>query len=467
MSSFISSLSKNTGKSSRADGASGAGATAARDKGRKPSSPKSRMARFMFPLPGKIRKVHSKAKKSFSPTPTDSRSRAKVPATADLSSSSASSAASLGRAVGERESDGRLGGTTASASAGAAPDIYLNDDLDDPFQHASVTGRRGCPVVHWSNAVLRTGIDAECPTPEPIAEDVCVLRKFEAILSSPNVNLNNLRTLAWNGVPTVARPLVWQLLLGYLPSNTSRREVMLARRRREYATCIPQYWDVDECQRTSAEEKVLRQILVDIPRTHPDIPLFHTSCVQRALERILYIWAIKHPASGYVQGMNDLVTPFYLVFLGAFVDNPRSCDASQIPSAVLSAVEADSYWCLTKLLDGIQDHYTPSQPGVQRMVHRLELLTKRIDVDLHAHLQNEGIMFMQFAFRWMNCLLMRELTLRSVVRLWDTYLSEANHGFDVFHVYVCASFLHMLAPKIKSMAFQELVSLCYCAIRLP
>ena len=35
----------------------------------------------------------------------------------------------------------------------------------------------------------------------------------------------------------------------------------------------------------------------------------------------LYIWAIKHPASGYVQGMNDLVTPFYLVFLGAFVDN--------------------------------------------------------------------------------------------------------------------------------------------------
>lgn len=32
-------------------------------------------------------------------------------------------------------------------------------------------------------------------------------------------------------------------------------------------------------------------------------------------ERILFIWAIRHPASGYVQGMNDLVIPFFVVFL--------------------------------------------------------------------------------------------------------------------------------------------------------
>jgi hypothetical protein len=29
---------------------------------------------------------------------------------------------------------------------------------------------------------------------------------------------------------------------------------------------------------------------------------------------------------------------------------------------------------------------------------------------------------MQFAFRWMNCLLMRELSMPCVVRMWDTYL---------------------------------------------
>ena len=37
------------------------------------------------------------------------------------------------------------------------------------------------------------------------------------------------------------------------------------------------------------------------------------------MERILYIWAIRHPGSGYVQGMNDLVTPFFAVFLQSHV----------------------------------------------------------------------------------------------------------------------------------------------------
>jgi len=43
----------------------------------------------------------------------------------------------------------------------------------------------------------------------------------------------------------------------------------------------------------------------------------------------------------------------------------------------VSAAEADSYWCLCKLLDGIQDHYTHAQPGIQRTVFRLKELVRR------------------------------------------------------------------------------------------
>ena len=39
--------------------------------------------------------------------------------------------------------------------------------------------------------------------------------------------------------------------------------------------------------------------------------------------------------------------------------------------------EADSYWCLCKLLDGIQDHYTYAQPGIQRTVFRLKELVRQ------------------------------------------------------------------------------------------
>jgi hypothetical protein len=38
------------------------------------------------------------------------------------------------------------------------------------------------------------------------------------------------------------------------------------------------------------------------------------------MERILFIWNIRNPACGYVQGINDLVTPFLIVFLNDYVD---------------------------------------------------------------------------------------------------------------------------------------------------
>lgn len=42
-------------------------------------------------------------------------------------------------------------------------------------------------------------------------------------------------------------------------------------------------------------------------------------CLQ-LFERVLYIWAIRHPASGYVQGLNDLITPLFVVFLSEYIE---------------------------------------------------------------------------------------------------------------------------------------------------
>jgi hypothetical protein len=60
-----------------------------------------------------------------------------------------------------------------------------------------------------------------------------------------------------------------------------------------------------------------------VPRTRPGTPLWSCITAQRALERILYVWAIRHPASGYVQGINDLVTPFFQVFLSAYIGQSK------------------------------------------------------------------------------------------------------------------------------------------------
>jgi hypothetical protein len=69
-------------------------------------------------------------------------------------------------------------------------------------------------------------------------------------------------------------------------------------------------------------------------------------------------------------------------------------------------------------------------PGIQRMVFRLKEIVQRIDRPLHAHLASQGIQFIQFAFRWMNCLLMRELALPMITRMWDTSLAESAADID-------------------------------------
>ena len=90
--------------------------------------------------------------------------------------------------------------------------------------------------------------------------------------------------------------------------------------------------------------------------------------------------AIRHPASGYVQGINDLVTPFLVVFLSEYLDGSvDSWSVSDLSTDQISTVEADCYWCLSKLLDGMQDHYTFAQPGIQRLVFKLKELVRRID----------------------------------------------------------------------------------------
>ncbi len=264
--------------------------------------------------------------------------------------------------------------------------------------------------------------------------------------------------------------MTWQMLLGYLPVNASRREQSLKRKRMDYINvAMAQHYNIDDNDRTISEQETLRQVLVDVPRTAPDVPLFRNERIRTSLGRLLYIWAMRHPASSYVQGINDLATPLFLVFLSNSFPGDKvgyhqiedvlngSIMDDISDETLFHEIEADVYGCLTNLLAGIQDHYTQDQPGVQRMVLKLEELICRVDKPLSSSFEDKGVSMFQFAFKWMNCLLLREFTLPRIVRLWDTYLSEEN-GFEYFHVYVCAAFLCQFSQSIQEMEFDQLFS---------
>ncbi|XP_037837139.1 TBC1 domain family member 22A isoform X4 [Kryptolebias marmoratus] len=272
-------------------------------------------------------------------------------------------------------------------------------------------------------------------TPAMTEREASRLDKFKQLLGGPNTDLEELRKLSWSGIPRQVRPITWKLLSGYLPANAERRESVLQRKRQEYFGFIQQYYD-------SRNEE------------------HHQDTYRQIFERILFIWAIRHPASGYVQGINDLVTPFFVVFVFEYIEEEvENFDVSSLEEEALRNIEADSFWCMSKLLDGIQDNYTFAQPGIQRKVKALEELVSRIDESVHRHMQHYEVEYLQFAFRWMNNLLMRELPLRCTIRLWDTYQAEPE-GFSHFHLYVCAAFLVRWRKEIlEERDFQGLMIL--------
>jgi Rab-GTPase-TBC domain len=226
----------------------------------------------------------------------------------------------------------------------------------DPVRSALVRGSVRAAGLEWATLEAYDGV-----LPSRLARCARVLEGPHRIIDA-----DALRSAAWAGLPARYRTAAWQLLLGYLP---------LARDRAAEAGAG------GAGGRSEAEQALLRQVLVDVPRTCPDVAVFHCEWAQRSLERVLFTYAARHFATGYVQGLNDLATPFYAAFLTPWLDpwNAKDVADSTADAAALEDVEADVYWCLCRLLEGIQDHYTPSQPGIQRMIHRLRELVHRID----------------------------------------------------------------------------------------
>jgi len=291
-------------------------------------------------------------------------------------------------------------------------------------------------------------------------------------LEQPVLDSTALRRACWRGIPKCMRPSIWKLLLGYIPKNLSRREATLQRKRSEYIDLMERYYNqTNKEHRSDQENKIVHQIGLDVPRTSPELKLFQIECVKNVLSRALYIWALRHTATGYVQGINDLITPFVYIFLDEHLQQhfslslenfeiSRQIIREKLTEKELLNIEADSYWCLDYLIEGLQMNYVDKQPGITVMVEQLEDVIKRVNQDLFQHFETQKIEIFQFAFRWMNCLLMRELSLANIIRLWDTYLCEGvelSAGFSEFHVFVCAALLLSFADLLMKKDFAEIM----------
>ncbi len=76
------------------------------------------------------------------------------------------------------------------------------------------------------------------------------------------------------------------------------------------------------------------------------------------------------------------MTPFFIVFLQEQVGADKDLETyrfEDLPLEKRETIEADSFWCISKFLDSIQDNYIFAQLGIQEKVNQLKELIQRID----------------------------------------------------------------------------------------
>ncbi|XP_025615152.1 uncharacterized protein [Arachis hypogaea] len=272
---------------------------------------------------------------------------------------------------------------------------------------------------------------------------------LEHELSQREINLEKLQRIASTGIPDGGglRATAWKLLLGYLPSSQDLWEKELKENIQKYSNLKeelllnPSEHIWREGKELSSENQHKEGDSDGLLRRHEisqeDHPLslgkasLWSRYFKEAMKNILLLFAKLNPVICYVQGMNEVLAPIYYVFT---IDTHKQNAVS---------AEADSFFCFVRVLGDSVDHFCQqldnSSSGILSTLSRLSDLLKVNDEQLWHHLEFTTKVKPQFyAFRWITLLLTQEFKFESILRIWDTLLSNPFGVQDMLLRVCCA-----------------------------
>ncbi|XP_056173644.1 uncharacterized protein LOC115679670 [Syzygium oleosum] len=142
----------------------------------------------------------------------------------------------------------------------------------------------------------------------------------------------------------------------------------------------------------------LHRIVVDVVRTDSHLEFYEDTRNLARMSDILAVYAWVDPATGYCQGMSDLLSPFVVLF----EDN------------------SDAFWCFEMLLRRMRENFQMEGPtGVMKQLQILWRILELTDREMFAHLSRIGAESLHFAFRMLLVLFRRELSFNDSLRMWE------------------------------------------------
>ncbi|KAK1319169.1 hypothetical protein QJS10_CPB04g01939 [Acorus calamus] len=142
----------------------------------------------------------------------------------------------------------------------------------------------------------------------------------------------------------------------------------------------------------------LHRIVVDVVRTDSHLEFYEDTKNMARMSDILAVYAWVDPATGYCQGMSDLLSPFVVLY----EDN------------------ADAFWCFEMLLRRMRENFQMEGPtGVMKQLQALWKILELTDAEMYAHLSLIGAESLHFAFRMLLVLFRRELSFNEALCMWE------------------------------------------------
>ncbi|XVE84470.1 hypothetical protein DITRI_Ditri17bG0016000 [Diplodiscus trichospermus] len=142
----------------------------------------------------------------------------------------------------------------------------------------------------------------------------------------------------------------------------------------------------------------LHRIVVDVVRTDSHLEFYEDTRNVARMSDILAVYAWVDPATGYCQGMSDLLSPFVVLF----EDN------------------ADAFWCFEMLIRRMRENFQMEGPtGVMKQLQALWHILELTDREIFAHLSKIGAESLHFAFPMLLVLFRRELSFCDALRMWE------------------------------------------------
>ncbi|XP_039031644.1 TBC1 domain family member 13-like isoform X2 [Hibiscus syriacus] len=273
-------------------------------------------------------------------------------------------------------------------------------------------------------------------------------------ISQKVINVGKLQRIVSTGLPGGGnlRPTVRKLLLGYLPPSRDLWEKELIENRQKYAM-LKEELLLTPSELARIKEEALHSDehnnaysgtngpLIRHKISHEDHPLSlgKASVWHQYFEHIEIAEQIDrdlqrtHPAMKFFSGESS------------FSRRHRS------------NAEADSFACFVRLLSDSVDHFCEqldnSSVGILSTLSRLAELLKANDEELWRHLEfTSKVKPQYYAFRWITLLLTQEFNLQSILRIWDSLLSNP-FGVQEMLLRVCCAMLLCAKSRLLSGDF--------------